>query len=69
MGGTEEDFMLARLAGEFPGFEVWVGVTGVLYARRPGTSPPVVFRATTADGLRRKVAAYENGKRTAPGGG
>jgi hypothetical protein len=42
---------------EFPGWHVWVGVTGLLYARRPRSSPPKVARADTVDGLRDRIIA------------
>lgn len=48
-------------AAEFPYWHVWRGVAGLLYARRPRSSPPMVVRATTAAGLARAVAARENG--------
>ena len=31
---------LAALRGQFPGWEAWHGVSGLLYARRRMTSPP-----------------------------
>ena len=50
---------LAPLYGKFPGWECWVGVGGILYARRRKTSPPVVFRAATAEELAAKIRTYE----------
>jgi len=51
---------LRSLYGKLPrGWECWVGVGGLLYARRRLTSPPVVFRAATADELAAKVAEWE----------
>jgi hypothetical protein len=48
---------LAPLYGKLPrGWECWVGVHGLLYARRRKTSPPVVVRAATAEELAAKVA-------------
>ena len=35
---------LAVLRGQFPGWEAWRGVSGLLYVRRRMSSPPVVFR-------------------------
>ena len=32
-------------APEFPHWHVWRGVCGLVYARRPRTSPPLVVRA------------------------
>jgi hypothetical protein len=54
---------LAALRGEFPGWQAWRGVSGLLYARRPRTSPPVIVRAATADDLAAKITEYERGKR------
>ena len=50
---------LAVLRGQFPGWEAWRGVSGLLYARRRMTSPPVVFRDVTGEGLVRKIREWE----------
>lgn len=51
---------LAEVARDYPGWETWPGVlAGVVYARRPRTSPPLVVRAITADGLRQAIEAAE----------
>jgi hypothetical protein len=50
---------LTALRGQFPGWEAWVGVSGLLYARRPRSSPPIVVRDATAEGLAAKVAEAE----------
>jgi hypothetical protein len=34
---------------------------GLVYARRPHTSPPVVVRAVTVDGLRQAIEDAERG--------
>ncbi len=34
-------------AAEFPSWHAWQGVNGLYYARRPGTSPPLLVRAAT----------------------
>jgi hypothetical protein len=48
------------LYGKLPrGWECWVGVGGILYARRRKTSPPVVFRAVTAGELAAKITEWE----------
>ena len=39
------------------GWETWSGVGGILYARRPNTSPPRVVRAADAAGLRVQIEA------------
>lgn len=52
---------LAEIARDYPTWRAWLGtVAGVLYARRPRTSPPLVVRAATTDQLRR---AIENAER------
>jgi hypothetical protein len=43
-------------AAEFPYWHVWRGVGGLVYARRPRTSPPVVVRAEDAVGLRDQIS-------------
>lgn len=57
-GGRREDALTA-LRGRFPYWEAWVGISGLLYARRRLTSPPVVFRAETAAGLETQICEYE----------
>ena len=51
---------LARLRGKLPrGWECWVGISGILYARKRRSSPPMVERAATAAELAAKVEAAE----------
>lgn len=51
---------LAQVARDFPGWETWPGVlAGVVYARRPRSTPPLVVRSTTADGLREAIEDAE----------
>ncbi len=40
---------------QFPDWQVWRGVAGLLYARRPKSSPPKVVRAATVEGLRDQI--------------
>ena len=40
---------------EFPDWHVWRGVAGLLYARRPRTSPPKIVRAESTAGLRDQI--------------
>jgi hypothetical protein len=42
-------------ATEFPQWHVWRGVCGLVYARRPRTSPPVVIRGEDAVDLRDQI--------------
>jgi hypothetical protein len=51
---------LAPLRGQFPAWEAWRGVTGgLLYARRRRSSPAVVFRDVTGEGLARQIREFE----------
>src|SRR5262249_51830946 len=38
---------LAAIERNHPGWHTWIGVGGLLYARRPRTSPPIVVRDAT----------------------
>lgn len=50
----------AQIARDYPAWHVWPGtVAGVLYARRPRTSPPLVVRAATTDQLRQAIEDAE----------
>jgi len=46
---------LTVLRGQFPGWEAWRGVSGLLYVRRRMSSPPVVF-----PGVHRQVSRRAN---------
>jgi hypothetical protein len=46
-------------AAEFPHWHVWRGVCGLVYARRPRTSPPVVVRGEDATDLRDRISRVE----------
>ncbi len=64
--GAERRRALAAVDWDYPPWHAWPGVlAGVLYARRPNTSPPMVVRATTPAGLRREIerAEHERGLR------
>jgi hypothetical protein len=51
---------LAEIARDYPAWRAWPGtVAGVLYARRPRTSPPLVVRATTIGQLRQQIENAE----------
>lgn len=43
---------------EFPCWHWWTGVSGLFYARRVKSSPPIVLRAKSLDELRERVRAY-----------
>ena len=46
-------------AAEFPHWHVWRGVCGLVYARRPRTSPPLVVRAANPKDLLTQAASRE----------
>jgi hypothetical protein len=43
---------LTAVAHDYPGWETWPGVAGMVYARRPRTSPALVVRAVSTEALR-----------------
>jgi hypothetical protein len=47
-------------AAEFPHWHVWRGVCGLVYARRPRTSPPIVVRAADTTDLRDQIRRAEH---------
>jgi len=47
-------------AAEFPHWHVWQGVCGLVYARRPRTSPPVVVRGDDTVDLRNQIRRAED---------
>ena len=63
----ERSRALVQIQRDYPGWETWKGVLagvvyarpGVVYARRPRTSPPLVVRATTTDKLRQAIESAE----------
>jgi hypothetical protein len=46
-------------AAEFPDWTAWRAVNGLVYARRAGTSPPVVVRGEDAVDLRDQIIRAE----------
>jgi hypothetical protein len=46
-------------AAEFPHWYVWRGVCGLVYARRPRTSPPLVVRAANPADLLTQIKRAE----------
>jgi hypothetical protein len=60
-GTTQEDVPdWWPFAAEFPRWHVWRGVCGLVYARRPRTSPPIVVRAADAMDLRDQIRRAED---------
>ena len=51
---------LVAINHSYPPWQAWEGViAGLLYARRPNCSPPMVVRSTTAAGLRHEIECAE----------
>ena len=51
---------LAEVDRDYPGWHAWPGALGgLLYARRPRSSPPLVVRSTTTEGLRLAIEDAE----------
>lgn len=51
---------LAEVDRDYPGWHAWpAALAGLVYARRPRTSPPLVVRATSVDQLRSEIEAAE----------
>ncbi len=51
---------LAEVDRDYPGWHAWPGVlAGVVYARRPRSSPPMVVRAVTTEELRQAIEDAE----------
>ena len=51
---------LAEVDRDYPGWHAWPGVLGgLLYAHRPRSSPPLVVRSTTTEGLRLAIEDAE----------
>jgi hypothetical protein len=46
---------LDQLAGDFPGWRIWRGRDGVLFAWLLDSKPPLLLRAETVDELREAV--------------
>lgn len=49
----------ALLLGQFPQWEAWRGISGLLYARRRMTSPPIVLRGVTAEAVAEQIREHE----------
>jgi hypothetical protein len=50
---------IADIPRTFPHWEAWKGISGLLYARRRMTSPPVVLRAEDARDLIDQINGWE----------
>jgi hypothetical protein len=54
---------LSRLESDHPGWHTWAGVSGLVYARRLMSSPPVVYRASDPRELEARIREYEGKQR------
>jgi hypothetical protein len=57
--GSKQARALAAVNRDYPPWHAWEGVFGLLYARWPQSSPPMVVRAVTPDALRQAIKAAE----------
>ena len=56
----ERRTVLAAINRSYPPWHAWEGViAGLMYARRPNSSPPMVVRSATTAGLRGKIERAE----------
>jgi hypothetical protein len=55
---TATEPTLDEVAAEFPGWECWRGIAGLLYARKMLSSPPVVIRAEDPQDLRDQIRGW-----------
>lgn len=55
----ERERALAAVDREYPCWHAWLGLAGLVYARRPSSSPPMVVRSVTIAGLRREIESAE----------
>lgn len=53
----EEPSWWLPYAAEFPPWHAWAGVNGQCYARKPGSSPPLVIRTGTPEDLAARIRA------------
>ena len=60
MEDNERERALRGVEADYPGWCAWPGVLSLVYARRPRSSPPMVVRSPTPEGLRQ---AIENAER------
>jgi hypothetical protein len=57
---TDQARALAEVEADYPGWRAWQAqLAGLVYARRPMTSPPMVVRSTSTEGLREEIESAE----------
>ena len=54
---------LSRIEHDHPGWHTWIGVGGLLYARRLMSSPPVVYRTADPGELEARIRDHEGRQR------
>jgi hypothetical protein len=59
MAGEHITDALIQVERDHPGWHAWVGVGGILYARRVQTTPPKVVRAASTEGLVQQIEDAE----------
>jgi len=57
--GTEIPQWWQPYVGDFPGWQAWRAVSGLLYARKAGTNPPLLVRGEDAEDLRDQIIRAE----------
>jgi hypothetical protein len=58
---------LAQVGWDYPPWYAWRGVGGIVYARRPRSSPPMLVRSATTQGLREAIEEAERERGLRPG--
>jgi hypothetical protein len=54
------DRALTEIDRDYPGWHAWPAVlAGLVYARYPRSSPPLVVRSVSTEGLRQEIEAAE----------
>jgi hypothetical protein len=57
---TDQAQALAEVERDYPGWQAWQAqLAGLVYARRSMTSPPMVVRSTSNEGLREEIESAE----------
>lgn len=55
---ADADPSLDQLAAEFPHWHCWRGISGLVYARRLNSSPPIVKRDENTTELRSQIRSW-----------
>jgi hypothetical protein len=57
--GDERERALAAVDRLYPRWHAWPGLAGLVYARRPNSSPPMVVRSASVAGLCQEIESAE----------